>query len=117
MIEKVPADDITLYNPLCGLLQEFSVPLERTARLSAPAWSRYGEAARVGWCEACSQCVHMVDLFFRHAGAFFGEVCIGVGERNQLPLACPYLDRWASQHMSAWLAYLCMALPTPHGGD
>ncbi len=61
----------------------------------------------------------MVVLFFRHAGAFFGEVCIGVGERNQLPLACPYLSlsEVGLQHMSAWLASLCMALPTPHGGD
>ena len=44
-----------MWRPAGSLLQEFSVPFERTA--SHSAWSRCGEAARIGWC------VHMGDCF------------------------------------------------------
>lgn len=39
-----------------SLLQEFSVPFEWTASHSAPAWSRCGEAARIGWCINMDDC-------------------------------------------------------------
>ena len=84
---------LEMWRPAGSLLQEFRVPV------SGPLATRRRLGAAVASMHVLggvSTTVFPLSARWRWQPALIlGGLCFGVGERNQLPLACPYLDRWA----------------------